>query len=315
MLANIIRTDASAHRVLPDDSDLALAVRVLARAQQDAVWSRVQIGNQLRSLLREYFPAALEAFQDLKGGLGRTDARTILAAAPTPAQAAKLTRTKLQSLLKRAGRQRFLVRDSDRLHAMFRTPQLRQPPEIEQAMGIQMQALLRQLDAACTSADELAEAVSAHFERHPDAEIIISFPGLGQLAGARVLAEIGDDRTRFADARGLKAYAGSAPVTRASGKKSVVTHRQIKNSRLAAVCPIWTLAAISHCAGARRHYDHRRAAGDWHGGRQQRLHHLPQVIRSPRPHHRLDHRSSMPSQPPHCPNGTVMMGMSSRGLI
>ena len=78
-------------------------------------------------------------------------------------------------------------------------------------MGIQLTALLRQFDAACAAADELAEAAIAHFEQHPDAEIITSFPGLGMLTGARVLAEIGDDRARFADARGLKAFAGSAP--------------------------------------------------------------------------------------------------------
>ena len=53
-------------------------------------------------------------------------------------------------------------------------------------MGIQLGALLRQFEAACTAADELAEAATAHFEQHPDAEIITSFPGLGMLAGARV---------------------------------------------------------------------------------------------------------------------------------
>src|SRR4029077_19439141 len=96
-------------------------------------------------------------------------------------------------------------------------------------------ALLRQLEAACLAVDELAEAAIAHFEQHPDAAIITSFPGLGNLAGARVLAEIGDDRSRFADARGLKAFAGPAPITRASGKKTVMLHRHIKNRRLAAV--------------------------------------------------------------------------------
>ena len=108
-------------------------------------------------------------------------------------------------------------------------------------MGIQLAALLGQFEAVCTAAADLAEAATAHFDQHPDAEIITSFPGLGSLAGARVLAEIGDDRTRFADARGLKAYAGAAPITRASGKKTVVLHRHIKNRRLAAVGPIWAL--------------------------------------------------------------------------
>ncbi|GAA1543819.1 hypothetical protein GCM10009730_61020 [Streptomyces albidochromogenes] len=83
-----------------------------------------------------------------------------------------------------------------------------------------MLALLVQLEAACTAADDLAEAVEDAFPQHPDAEIILSFPGLGVQLGARVFAEIGDDRNRFADARGLKAYAGSWPITRASGGRS-----------------------------------------------------------------------------------------------
>nr|WP_235172421.1 IS110 family transposase [Rhodococcus erythropolis] len=221
MLANIVRTDAVAHRPLPADTDSALAIRVLARAQQDAVWSRQRFGNEIRSLLKEYFPAALTAFQSLEDGLTRPDARSVLAAAPTPTAAAALTRPQLKAALKRAGRSRFLDRDVERLRAIMRAPALRQPPQIEAAMGISLMTLLRQFDAACTAAETLAAHVSVLFSEHPDAKIITSFPGLGPLAGARVLAEIGDDRNRFATARGLKAYAGAAPITRASGKKNL----------------------------------------------------------------------------------------------
>ena len=264
LLANILRTDAAAHRPLPADTELAQAIRVLARAQQDAVWSRQQLGNQIRSLLRDFYPAALDAFAALpEGGLARRDARTVLAAAPTPGQAAQLSRAQLRRLLVKAGRRRNIDTDIERLRGIFRGDYLHQPPQVEEAMGIQLSALLRQFDAACTAAEELAEAASAHFERHPDAKIITSFPGLGTLTGARVLAEIGDDRTRFADARGLKAYAGAAPITRASGRKLVVLHRHIKNRRLAAVGPIWALSSLRASPGARRHFDARRAAGDW----------------------------------------------------
>jgi len=80
-----------------------------------------------------------------------------------------------------------------------------------------------------------------------------------------------DDRTRFADARGLKAFAGSAPITRASGKKTVVTHRHIKNRRLAAAGSIWVLASLRSSPGARRHFDTRRAAGYWNRQAQRHL--------------------------------------------
>ena len=272
LLANILRTDMPAHRPMPADSQAAQAIRVLARAQQDAVWARQQLGNQVRDLLKDYYPAALAAFADLPlGGLARRDARTVLSAAPTPAAAARLTRTQLRKLLIKAGRQRFIDRDIDRLREIFAGAWLQQPPQVEAAMGIGLTALLRQFDAACAAADDLAEAATAHFDKHPDAKIITSFPGLGSLTGARVLAEIGDDRTRFADARGLKAFAGSAPITRASGKKTLVLHRHIKNRRLAAIGPIWALASLNASPGARRHYDARRATGDWHQQAQRHL--------------------------------------------
>jgi len=272
LLANIVRTDPGAHRPLPADTEAAQAIRVLARAQQDAIWARKQVGNQIRDLLKDFYPAALVAFAELsEGGWARRDARTILAAAPTPVQAAKLTPARLRRLLIKAGRRRDLARDVERLREVVTGTYLHQRPAVENAMGIHLTAMLRQFDAACTAADELAEAAIAHFEQHPDAEIITSFPGLGMLAGARVLAEIGDDRSRFADARGLKAFAGSAPITRASGKKTVVLHRHIKNRRLAAVGPIWALGSLRASPGARRHFDARRAAGDWNHQAQRHL--------------------------------------------
>lgn len=131
-------------------------------------------------------------------------------------------------------------------------------------MGVQTLALLRALDAACTNADTLADATEQAFNQHPDAEIITSLPGLGRLTGARVLAEVGDDRSRFADPRTLKAYAGAAPITRASGKSHVVLHRRVKNQRLATTGYLWAFAALTASPGARAHYDRRRATGDRH---------------------------------------------------
>jgi transposase len=271
VLANILRTDLHAHRPLPADSELTQAVAVLARAQQDAVWDRVAAHNKLRSHLREYFPGFLAAFAAAKGGIMRPEARAVLAAAPTPADAAKLTLAQLRALLRKAGRSRGIDAEAQRLRGAFRQEQMRQLPLVEQAMGRQSLALLRQLDAACASADDLEAAAVEAFNQHPDAGIITSFPGIGALTGARVLAEIGDDRSRFQDARGLKAYAGAAPVTRASGKSRSVTHRRIKNNRLAAAGYIWAFSAITASPGARGHYDRRRDAGDRHAAAQRNL--------------------------------------------
>ena len=258
VLANILRTDRHAHRPLPADSELAQAIAVLARAQQDAVWDRTTAHNRLRSHLREYFPGFLAAFAPLKGGITRPEARAVLAAAPTPAAAATLTLTQLRGLLKKAGRSRGIDTEATRLRDAFRTAQMRQLPLVEQAMGGQAIALLGQLDAACAAAADLEHAVTGSFNLHPDAGIITSFPGLGALTGARVLAEIGDDRSRFQDAKGLKAYAGAAPITRASGKTRSVTRRKVKNNRLNAAGYLWAFSALTASPGARNHYDRRK---------------------------------------------------------
>ncbi len=271
VLANVLRTDMHAHRPLPADTELAQAIAVLARAQQDAVWDRTTAHNKLRSCLREYFPGFLAAFADARGGITRPEARIILAAAPTPADAATLTLTQLRGLLKKAGRIRGLDTEATRLRDAFRVPQMRQLPLVEDAMGRQALALLGQLDAACAAADGLEQAATQSFNLHPDAGIITSFPGLGALTGARVLAEIGDDRSRFSDAKGLKAYAGAAPITRASGKTKSVTHRRVKNNRLNAAGYSWAFSALTASPGARAHYDRRRDDGDRHAAAQRNL--------------------------------------------
>ena len=121
-------------------------------------------------------------------------------------------------------------------------------------MGIHGLLLLAVLNTACANVDEVGQTSAELFQQHPDYAIITSFPGLADSTGARVLAEIGDDRGRFTDARALKAYAGSAPMTRASGRSLSVTHRHIKNNRLANVGWMWAFTAASNYEPARQHY-------------------------------------------------------------
>jgi hypothetical protein len=147
VLANILRTDPDAHRPLPADTELAKAVRVLARAHQDAVWDRQQIANKIRSLLREYYPSALTAFPDLSLPV----AVEVLLLAPTPTAAAKLTVPRVRAALRRAGRQRKLDVAASTILTSLRAEQLHQPPLIEAAMGEQAVGLLRFLSAALTN--------------------------------------------------------------------------------------------------------------------------------------------------------------------
>jgi transposase len=129
-------------------------------------------------------------------------------------------------------------------------------------MAAHATALLHALNAAVDNVARLEESLTTAFHQHPDAEIITSFPGLGTVLGARILAEIGDDRTRFTSARGLKAFAGTAPITRASGMKTVVTRRVVRNKRLAQAAYLWALPMIAHSPAAHAHFTARREHRD-----------------------------------------------------
>jgi transposase len=270
-LANILRTDAHLHRTLPADSGLARSITVLARAYQDAVWRRTKLVQELRARLREYYPGFLAAFASPGSGrrlsttqLASADARAVLAIAPGPAEAVKVSRARVEAALRRAGRQRRVSTVAAAIVAALRVPQLRQEPVVEQAMRADTLALLGVLDAICDSVGQLATALAEAFRQHPDYQTITSFPGLADISGAIVLAEIGDDRDRFSDDRALQAFAGSAPVTRASGKSRTVTRRRTKNNRLAAIGYSWAFTATSPAIPARDHYLRRRDGGDGH---------------------------------------------------
>ncbi|RRR76468.1 IS110 family transposase [Streptomyces sp. RP5T] len=261
VLANILRTDMAVHRPLPADSDQAQAIAVLARAQQDAVWNRQQIGNQIRSLLREYYSAALDAFLAKQGGLAREGARKILAKAPTPAEGSQLSLSQRPSALKRAGRVRSVTEEADRLRGVLRAEHARQPAAAENAFG----------KPACQASEDLDEVVDASFREHPDAPILLIFPG--PRCPTRSTSSRRDRRRPqpLCRARGLKTYVGSAPITRASGKKHHVGRRMVKNSRLHRSGYPWAFSSLRSSPGAQAHYRHRRGFGDWHTQAQRHL--------------------------------------------
>ena len=261
VLAELVRTDRHNHRPIAGDSELAGVVQVLARAHQNLVWSRQRQVNQLRNTLREFYPGALDAFgTDLAG----VDAIAILGRAPTPFQGRSISQAKIVSALRKAGRERNLELKAAEIQGQLRAPQLEAPPLLAQAYGHSVTAgvrLLRQMNLELAA---LEQELAAHFEMHPDAEIYLSLPGLGFILGARVLAEFGDDRTRFDHPKARKNYAGNAPITKASGKHQVVLARVARNRRLADACHLWAFSALTSSPGARRYYDQLRARAKTH---------------------------------------------------
>lgn len=260
VLAELARTDSHNHRPVAGDSELGEAIKVLARAHQSLIWTRQRQLNQLRSTLREFYPGALVAFDEL----GSNDALAVLAVAPTPTRGRGLSRSKIAAALRRGGRQRRVDERAIEIQTALRSEQLEAPPVVANAMGATVTALVAVAVELSTQVARLESELSEHFEVHPDAKIIRSLPGLGMILGARVLAEFGDDPNRYANAKCRKNYAGTSPITRASGKHRVVLARYARNKRLADACQMWAFTSLSASPGARTFYDQHRAAGDTH---------------------------------------------------
>jgi transposase len=260
LLADLVRTDRHNHRLIAGDSTDAEAIKVLARAHQNLIWSRTRHTNALRNELREYYPAALVAFDDLAHG----DALGVLGRAPTPEQGARLDRPAIQSALKRGGRQRNIAERARQVQAALRCEQLVAPAAVSAAFGATTRAAVGIIAELNRQIADLETSLAAHFEQHPDADIYRSLPGLGVVLGARVLGEFGDDPNRYTDAKSRKNYAGTSPLTIASGKKRAVLARHVRNRRLYDAIDQWAFSALSTSPGARALYDQHRVAGDLH---------------------------------------------------
>ena len=259
-LADMVRTDRHQLRPVAGDTDAAEAVKVLARAHQQLIWERTRHLLRLRSALREFFSAALVAFGDDLAGV---DALELLAAARDPVSAARLSTTRISAALKRA-RRRQIADKAQMIAAALRTEQLGQPGVITAAYAATVRAQTAILATLQEQIATLQGQVEAHFGQHPDAEIYLSQPGLGNILGARVLGEFGDDPHRYTGARARKNYAGTSPITRQSGKKKTVHARHVHNDRLLDALDNQAQSALNVSPGARAYYDQQRHRGLGH---------------------------------------------------
>ena len=266
MLADMVRTDSHQLRAAAGDSAEAEGIKVLARTHKTLIWERTRAVQRLRHQLREYFPAALEAFEDLDA----PDALELLGKAPDPARAAELTRAQVSAALKRARRRNITDRATVILAAL-RAGQLGQPPALTAAYAATARALIAVIATLNEQVKILQGQVEENFGQHPDAEIYRSQPGMGAILGARVLGEFGDDPHRYADGKARRNYAATSPITRASGKKKVVAARFVHNDRLVDALNAQAFTALNASPGARAFYDSLRARGIEHNDALRRL--------------------------------------------
>ena len=252
----MVRTDSHQLRPAAGDSAGAEAIKVAARAHQTLIWERTRQVQRLRHQLRDYFPAALEAFDDLAA----PDTLELLATAPDPASAARLTTGQITTALKRA-RRRGIPAKAAAIAAALRAGQMRQPQLLAEAYAATVRSLTVIIAALNGEIATMERQVTACFRGHPDAAIYLSQPGTGEVLGARELGEFGDDPHRYASAKARKNYASTSPVTRQSGKKKIVMARFIRNDRLADALHQQAQSALRASPGARAYYDEQRDRG------------------------------------------------------
>jgi transposase len=259
VLAEIVRLDHVHHRLVAGDSAEVEATKLVARTHQTLIWDRTRQVLRLRSVLREFFPAALSAFDDLAA----PDALELLGRAPDPDRAAALSRSQIAAALRRAHR-RDIDAKTTAVQEQLRVAQLRQPGPVQAAYAAIVTSQVRLITALNTEIEHLGEVVAQHFGRHRDAERYLSLPGVGVVLGARILGEFGDDPHRFTDAKARRNYAGTSPITRSSGTRRVVLARYARNRRLSDAVHQWAFCALKGSPGARAYYDALRKRGTGH---------------------------------------------------
>ncbi|WP_435851592.1 IS110 family transposase [Streptomyces mirabilis] len=266
VLADMVRTHGHELRPIAGDSAQAEAVKVVTRTHKTLIWERTRHTQRLRHALRDYFPAALTAFDDLDAA----DTLELLTKAPTPQLAAKLTLGQISAALKRARRRNVASRAAV-IQAALREQHLGQPEPVTAAYAASVTALMAVLATLNTQVKALQGQVEAHFGQHPAAEIVLSQPGLGAVLGARVLAEFGDDPARYVSAKARKNYAGTSPITRASGKKKVALARYVHNDRLIDALLSQAFSTLRISPNAHAYYQRQRARGVGHNAALRQL--------------------------------------------
>ncbi|SFR27192.1 Transposase IS116/IS110/IS902 family protein [Lentzea waywayandensis] len=262
----MVRTDAHRLRPVAGDSAEVEGIKVVARVHKTLIWDNTRHTLRLRHSLREYFPAALEAFADLDA----PDTLELLGRAADPDTAKRLSFNQIRGALARARRRDVDTRAAG-IQAALRTEHLGRPPVVTAAYAATTRATIAILAALAEQITGLQGEVEAHFGRHPDAEIVLSQPGMGAVLGARVLAEFGDDPDRYVSAKARKNYAGTSPLTVASGRRRTVRARHVHNDRLLDALIAQAFVAMRVSPGARAYYQQQRARGSSHNAALRQL--------------------------------------------
>lgn len=258
-LADALRTDGHAWRRLRPEDPLTQELRLLCRDEIGLIQQRTAFVNQLQEALHEYYPAALEAFDDWT----KPFAWAFVERFPTSEALAKAGKRRWEKFLHthRLARPQTYGR---RLEIFARATDLSGGPGLTRAKSLLAVSLAKQLRVLETQLTAYRRRIEALFDQHPDRDLFGSLPGAGEKLAPRLLGECGTDRERFGDAQSLQCYAGTAPVSFQSGQMHKVRFRRACNKCLRATVHLWANLSRPRCAWAESYYQQKRREGKSH---------------------------------------------------
>jgi len=255
-LADALRSDGHAWRALQPDDPLTVELRLLCRDEIGLIAQRTALINQLRAALREYYPVALQAFEDWT----MRSSWAFVERFPTPAALVQAGKRRWEKFLHTHKLYRPETYAS-RLALFATADQFCGSPAVTQAKSMLATGLAVQLRVLQDQLDRYRARIEELFARHPDHDLFGSLPGAGCKLAPRLLAELGDDRARFDSAEGLQCYVGTAPVSYQSGKVRKARFRRSCNKLLRQTVHLWAGLSLKVCPWAQAYYEKKRSEG------------------------------------------------------
>jgi transposase len=220
LLARTGRSDLADLRRLRPDSTLIQELKTLTRDQESLIASQTRLVNQLTACLKSYYPVALTLFSKLQ----QPSTLAFLQAYPTPQAAQQASMEAITLVLKQA-KHRRLARVGQRIWEQLRQPSLQADAITTRARSRLMLALVQQLRLLLEQLAAYDKEIARLFQAHADQPIFSGLPGAGKRLAPRLLAEWGDDHSRYASAASVQALGGTSPVPFESGKHASVHQR------------------------------------------------------------------------------------------
>jgi transposase len=257
--ADALRTDGHGWRpLLPQDQQTQL-LRILCRDEIDLIEQRTALVLRLRAALRDYYPAALEAFEDWT----IAPAWNFVLAFPTPAQLVAAPKRKWQNFLHK--HRLWTATAPKRMEIFARADQFASGnAAVIEAKSLLAASTVKSLLTLEAQLKEYRSRIEKLFDQHPDGDLFKSLPGGGAKLAPRLLGEMGANREVFTSPEALQSYAGTAPITDQSGRRCFVKIRRMCNRFLRTAVHLWTDQSRRECAWAEAYYREKRSRGKGH---------------------------------------------------